>query len=134
MKIIRFFLLLLIPSHLIGYSHQCASSHITTFSEPNDYYHTYLDNNLRNLDNVTFAVRNFDTNTSSLDIISFQLISENDNVKFYGEVEEINNGNIDIDVIDQLFQDFVDTDYTANELGTFKGIKNALEEMLGLPL
>ncbi len=85
--------------------------------------------NMKRLDSGVFKVRNLITN--SFDEIEFDLIIENSEVKFYVQRTEIENGNVDVSIIEDIFDEFISASFQINNIEYDDGILGAEKSILG---
>jgi hypothetical protein len=127
----NYFLLFSLTSFLFSYSNTCGSPIILEFTHnTSDSPYSLMRSNAPG-SVTTFYVRNLSTNY--LEEIQFQLLATDQETHFYGEVSEISNYNIDINLIDSLFDTFTSNTPDADSLALQNGIKAAEEGILGPP-
>ena len=132
MNIIKAFLLLITFFTIIfPYSDNCGSPLIRAFSINTTSSTSDLSRSNEIGSISFFSVRNLSTNL--LEEIEFELLISDGQTNFYGEIAEIYNGNIDITIVNELFQTFTLVTLGADSLDLQKGIRAAEESILGLP-
>ena len=119
------FIYLILLATLLPYSNTCGSSLITDFSSNHIRENIALSRSNELGATASFAVRNLSNN--EFEIIQFELLATDGVSNFYGEVSEISNGHINLNILQELFQSFTSSTLTADSLYLQNGIKSAEE-------
>ncbi len=120
------FFLVLLFNNIYPHNNTCGLGAIK-YVKPNTV--NIKDNELNRIENGVFIVRNLDTRLP--EEIDFDLIIENSAVKFYAQKTEIENGNIDVSIIEDIFNEFTSTTFQINNTVYDGGILGAEKSLLG---